>query len=32
VKEYKNQGLTEEDILGALRDYGFTSAVEYALK
>lgn len=32
VKDYKNQGLTEDEILIALRDYGFKSAVEYALK
>lgn len=32
VKEYKIQGLTEEEILEALRDFGFISAVEFALK
>lgn len=32
AKEYKNQGLSDEDILAALKNYGFTSAVEYALK
>ncbi len=31
VKTYKAQGLADEDILGAMKDYGFTSAVEYAL-
>ena len=32
VKMYKSQGLDDKDILDALSDYGFTSAVEYALK
>ena len=32
VKTYKAQGLEDVDILGAMKDYGFTSAVEYALK
>lgn len=32
VKEYKSQGLTADEISGALHDYGFTSAVEYALQ
>lgn len=31
VKEYRSQGLEAEVIIGALRDYGFKSAVEYAL-
>lgn len=31
VKEYKSQGLNDEEISGALHDYGFVSAVEYAL-
>ena len=32
VKEYKAQGLTNAEILEALHDFGFTSAVEYALQ
>lgn len=32
VKEYKVQGLTDAEILEALHDFGFTSAVEYALQ
>ena len=32
VKMYKSQGLDDVDIINALADYGFTSAVEYALK
>ena len=32
VKMYKSQGLDDVDIINALSDYGFTSAVEYALK
>lgn len=31
VKAYKSQDLTDEEILDAMKDYGFTSAVEYAL-
>jgi len=31
VKTYKSQNLTDEEILGAMKDYGFTSAVEFAL-
>ena len=31
VKMYKSQGLDDNDIQSALADYGFTSAVEYAL-
>lgn len=32
VKMYKTQGLDDDEILKALAGYGFTSAVEYALK
>jgi len=32
VKTYKAQGLDDNEILSALSDYGFTSAVEYALR
>lgn len=32
VKMYKSQGLDDKEILSALSDYGFISAVEYALK
>lgn len=32
VKEYKAQGLNDAEILEALHDFGFTSAVEYALQ
>lgn len=32
VKMYKSQGLDDHEILSALSNYGFTSAIEYALK
>ena len=32
VKIYKAQGLEDDEILDAFKDYGFTSAIEYALK
>ena len=31
VRTYKAQGLEYDEIMNALKDYGFTSAVEYAL-
>lgn len=32
VKTYKAQGLEDDEILAAFKTYGFTSAIEYALK
>ena len=31
VKTYKSQNLTDEEILNAMKNFGFTSAIEYAL-